>query len=161
MARSAVVVGVGASQGLGAALCRRFAREGLHVAVGGRTREKVDFPDPAAAPLGTDDEAAALAWLYARQAAIGVNFAQQRCTTGYEQHSVRAGALLDQRTRDGGRGFRKAIANPHVPAQRLEALLDVARQVCAARYEETQLSGDRPSHRRQKVRAKAPMGDLP
>ncbi len=24
----------------------------------GRTRDKVDFPDPAAAPLGTDDEAA-------------------------------------------------------------------------------------------------------
>lgn len=42
MAGSAVVIGVGASEGLGAALCRRFAREGLHVAVGGRTREKVE-----------------------------------------------------------------------------------------------------------------------
>jgi NAD(P)-dependent dehydrogenase (short-subunit alcohol dehydrogenase family) len=40
--RSAIVIGVGASQGLGAALCRRFAREGLHVAVGGRTRGKVE-----------------------------------------------------------------------------------------------------------------------
>lgn len=39
---SAIVIGVGASQGLGAALCRRFAREGLHVAVGGRTRAKVE-----------------------------------------------------------------------------------------------------------------------
>ena len=28
---------------------------------GGRTREKVDFPEPAAAPLGTDDEAAGTA----------------------------------------------------------------------------------------------------
>jgi NAD(P)-dependent dehydrogenase (short-subunit alcohol dehydrogenase family) len=42
MPGSAVVVGVGASQGLGAALCRRFAREGLHVTVGGRTPEKVE-----------------------------------------------------------------------------------------------------------------------
>jgi NAD(P)-dependent dehydrogenase (short-subunit alcohol dehydrogenase family) len=40
--RSAIVIGVGASQGLGAAVCRRFAREGLHVAVGGRTRAKVE-----------------------------------------------------------------------------------------------------------------------
>jgi len=39
---SAIVIGVGASQGLGAAVCRRFAREGLHVAVGGRTRAKVE-----------------------------------------------------------------------------------------------------------------------
>ncbi len=36
------MIGVGASQGLGAALCRRFAREGLHVAVGGRTQSKVE-----------------------------------------------------------------------------------------------------------------------
>jgi NAD(P)-dependent dehydrogenase (short-subunit alcohol dehydrogenase family) len=42
MAGSAVVIGVGASNGLGAALCRRFARQGLHVAVGGRTREKLE-----------------------------------------------------------------------------------------------------------------------
>ncbi|MDP6342782.1 MAG: SDR family NAD(P)-dependent oxidoreductase [Alphaproteobacteria bacterium] len=40
---SAVVVGVGASDGLGAALCRRFAAEGLHVFVAGRTREKIDL----------------------------------------------------------------------------------------------------------------------
>ena len=38
----AVVVGVGASQGLGAALSRRFAREGLHTFVAGRTTEKVE-----------------------------------------------------------------------------------------------------------------------
>jgi NAD(P)-dependent dehydrogenase (short-subunit alcohol dehydrogenase family) len=42
MSRSAVVVGVGASAGLGAALCRRFAREGLHVFASGRTREKLE-----------------------------------------------------------------------------------------------------------------------
>ncbi len=40
--RVAVVVGVGASQGLGAALCRRFAREGLHVFAAGRTRERLE-----------------------------------------------------------------------------------------------------------------------
>jgi NAD(P)-dependent dehydrogenase (short-subunit alcohol dehydrogenase family) len=38
----ALVVGVGASAGLGAALARRFAREELRVFVAGRTREKVE-----------------------------------------------------------------------------------------------------------------------
>jgi|SRR6516165_2821709 NAD(P)-dependent dehydrogenase (short-subunit alcohol dehydrogenase family) len=37
----ALVVGVGAEQGLGAALCRRFAREGRHVIVAGRSPEKI------------------------------------------------------------------------------------------------------------------------
>jgi NAD(P)-dependent dehydrogenase (short-subunit alcohol dehydrogenase family) len=32
-----IVVGVGAERGLGAALCRRFAAEGYHVLVAGRT----------------------------------------------------------------------------------------------------------------------------
>ena len=40
--RKAVVAGVGAEQGLGAALCRRFAREGYHVLVAGRTPAKVE-----------------------------------------------------------------------------------------------------------------------
>jgi NAD(P)-dependent dehydrogenase (short-subunit alcohol dehydrogenase family) len=39
---SAIVIGVGASQGLGGALCRRFGREGLHVLVAGRTQEKLE-----------------------------------------------------------------------------------------------------------------------
>jgi NAD(P)-dependent dehydrogenase (short-subunit alcohol dehydrogenase family) len=39
--RTAVVVGVGAERGLGAALCRRFAAEGYHVLVAGRTAEKI------------------------------------------------------------------------------------------------------------------------
>ncbi len=38
---AAVVVGVGASAGLGAALCRRYGRGGLHVYVAGRTADKV------------------------------------------------------------------------------------------------------------------------
>ena len=38
---TALVVGVGASRGLGAATARRFAREGLHVVVAGRNAEKV------------------------------------------------------------------------------------------------------------------------
>jgi len=38
---AAVVVGVGASRGLGAALCRRFAREGLHVVPVGRSAERL------------------------------------------------------------------------------------------------------------------------
>jgi len=40
-APTAVVVGVGAERGLGAALCRRFAAEGHHVLVAGRTPDKI------------------------------------------------------------------------------------------------------------------------
>jgi len=39
---TAVVVGVGAERGLGAALCRRFAAEGYHVLVAGRTAASID-----------------------------------------------------------------------------------------------------------------------
>jgi NAD(P)-dependent dehydrogenase (short-subunit alcohol dehydrogenase family) len=38
---TALVIGVGSQNGVGGALCRRFAREGLHVVVAGRTEEKV------------------------------------------------------------------------------------------------------------------------
>src|SRR5262245_15335116 len=40
---TAVVVGVGAEQGLGAALSRRFAKAGHHVLVAGRTAAKIDL----------------------------------------------------------------------------------------------------------------------
>lgn len=39
---TAVVVGVGAERGLGAALCRRFAAEGHHVFVAGRTAQRIE-----------------------------------------------------------------------------------------------------------------------
>jgi len=39
--QTGLVVGVGAERGLGAALCRRFAAEGYHVLVAGRTPEKI------------------------------------------------------------------------------------------------------------------------
>ncbi|MCZ6783075.1 MAG: SDR family NAD(P)-dependent oxidoreductase [Proteobacteria bacterium] len=42
MGANAIVVGVGASAGVGGALCRRFAREGLHVFAAGRTVEKLE-----------------------------------------------------------------------------------------------------------------------
>ena len=38
---TAVVVGVGAEQGVGGAVCRRFASEGYHVYVAGRTEAKI------------------------------------------------------------------------------------------------------------------------
>ena len=38
----AIVVGVGAERGLGAALCRRFATGGHHVLVAGRTADKIE-----------------------------------------------------------------------------------------------------------------------
>ncbi len=40
--QTAIVMGVGPEQGLGAQLCRRFASFGLHVIVAGRTRTKLD-----------------------------------------------------------------------------------------------------------------------
>ena len=40
--RTAIVIGVGPEEGLGAALCKRVAREGLHVFVGGRTAARIE-----------------------------------------------------------------------------------------------------------------------
>src|SRR3982074_3934258 len=40
--KKAVVLGVGAERGLGAAASRRFAKEGYHVLVAGRTAAKVE-----------------------------------------------------------------------------------------------------------------------
>ena len=40
---SALIMGVGPEQGLGAALCKRFAKENMQVFVSGRTAEKVDI----------------------------------------------------------------------------------------------------------------------
>jgi NAD(P)-dependent dehydrogenase (short-subunit alcohol dehydrogenase family) len=42
MMRKAVIIGVGPDQGLGAQLCKRFAGEGLHVFVAGRTKSALD-----------------------------------------------------------------------------------------------------------------------
>ena len=40
--RTALVIGVGAETGLGAVLCRRFASEGLHALISGRTPSKFE-----------------------------------------------------------------------------------------------------------------------
>ena len=40
--KKAVVLGVGAEKGLGAAASRRFAKEGYHVLVAGRTPAKIE-----------------------------------------------------------------------------------------------------------------------
>ena len=42
MTKSVIILGVGASNGVGGALARRFASEGLHVFVSGRTPEKIE-----------------------------------------------------------------------------------------------------------------------
>ena len=42
MSKTAIVIGVGAGEGLGAAVCRMAAGEELHVFVGGRTAAKVE-----------------------------------------------------------------------------------------------------------------------
>jgi short-subunit dehydrogenase len=40
--KKAIIVGVGADQGLGSQLAKRFASEGLHVFVAGRTKSRLD-----------------------------------------------------------------------------------------------------------------------
>ncbi len=40
--KTAIVIGVGPVQGLGAQLCIRFAQEGMHVIAAGRTKDKLD-----------------------------------------------------------------------------------------------------------------------
>jgi NAD(P)-dependent dehydrogenase (short-subunit alcohol dehydrogenase family) len=56
---TAVVVGVGAERGLGAALCRRFAAEGQHVLVAGRTASKIQQVVQTIVGLGGTAEAVA------------------------------------------------------------------------------------------------------
>jgi short-subunit dehydrogenase len=40
--KKAIIVGVGADQGLGSQLAKRFASEDLHVFVAGRTKSRLD-----------------------------------------------------------------------------------------------------------------------
>lgn len=54
---SAIVVGVGAEQGLGAALCRKFAANGYHVFVAGRTPAKVEHVAQSVTAAGGSAEA--------------------------------------------------------------------------------------------------------
>jgi NAD(P)-dependent dehydrogenase (short-subunit alcohol dehydrogenase family) len=56
---SAIVVGVGAEQGLGGALSRRFAEEGYHVILAGRTLSKVEKVADAIVASGGSAEAVA------------------------------------------------------------------------------------------------------
>jgi NAD(P)-dependent dehydrogenase (short-subunit alcohol dehydrogenase family) len=61
MARpSAVVVGVGAERGVGAAVSRRFAREGFHVLVAGRTPGKIEQVARAIVSAGGSADAIAM-----------------------------------------------------------------------------------------------------
>jgi NAD(P)-dependent dehydrogenase (short-subunit alcohol dehydrogenase family) len=53
----AIVVGVGAEQGVGGAVCRRFASEGYHVHVAGRTEAKIAKVVDAIAKAGGSAEA--------------------------------------------------------------------------------------------------------
>jgi NAD(P)-dependent dehydrogenase (short-subunit alcohol dehydrogenase family) len=54
---SAIVCGVGAEKGLGAALCRRFAAEGYHMLAAGRTPAKLERVVAAIAAAGGSAEA--------------------------------------------------------------------------------------------------------
>jgi NAD(P)-dependent dehydrogenase (short-subunit alcohol dehydrogenase family) len=57
---TAVVVGVGAEQGLGGALCRRFATGGYHVLAAGRTAAKVEQVAASLKAAGGSAEAVAM-----------------------------------------------------------------------------------------------------
>jgi NAD(P)-dependent dehydrogenase (short-subunit alcohol dehydrogenase family) len=57
---TAIVVGVGAEQGLGAALCRRFAQDGYHVLVAGRTASKIEGVAGSILAAGGNAEAIAI-----------------------------------------------------------------------------------------------------
>jgi len=57
MQNTALVIGVGAERGLGAALCRRFAEGGHHVLVAGRTAEKIGKVEVQIAASGGSAEA--------------------------------------------------------------------------------------------------------
>ena len=85
MARpTALVIGVGAEQGLGAALCRRFAAEGHHVLLAGRTAPKLDKVARSLVAAGGSAEAVVadvtredeVARLFDRAMAPGPGFAQ-------------------------------------------------------------------------------------
>ena len=76
MGKTAIVIGVGAGEGLGAALCRMAASEGLHVFVGGRTEAKVEAVAEAIRAAGgqatavaadTTDEASVAAFVEAAE----------------------------------------------------------------------------------------------
>lgn len=54
---SAIIVGVGAEQGLGAALCRLLADKGYHVVIAGRTAAKIDQVAAAIQAAGGSAEA--------------------------------------------------------------------------------------------------------
>ncbi|MDK4705094.1 SDR family NAD(P)-dependent oxidoreductase [Rhizobium sp. CNPSo 4062] len=54
---SAIIVGVGAEQGLGAALCRLLADKGYHVIIAGRTSAKIDQVAAAIQAAGGSAEA--------------------------------------------------------------------------------------------------------
>ena len=53
----AAIIGVGPINGLGAQLCLRFAKEGLHVLVAGRTPDNLDAVVGAIADAGGSSEA--------------------------------------------------------------------------------------------------------
>jgi NAD(P)-dependent dehydrogenase (short-subunit alcohol dehydrogenase family) len=58
--KSAMVIGVGAELGLGAALCRKIAANGYHVYVAGRTQAKLDAVTKSIASRGESAEAFAM-----------------------------------------------------------------------------------------------------
>ncbi len=71
---TAVVIGVGAELGLGAALCRRIAREGYHVLVAGRTAAKVE--KVATAIVASGGSASAVTMDATREADVQALFVQ-------------------------------------------------------------------------------------
>jgi NAD(P)-dependent dehydrogenase (short-subunit alcohol dehydrogenase family) len=96
----ALVLGVGARAGLGAALCRRFAREGLAVFPLGRTRESIEAA--AAEVRAGGGRATAIAADCTRAADVAGAFATVEAETGrapklvvYNAGNMAAGSLAE------------------------------------------------------------------
>ena len=90
----AVIIGVGAEQGLGASLCRRAARDGHHVVVAGRTPAKIEA---LAAGLRADG---------AEATAVPVDVTQEDQVAGLFQATDRLDAPLAFVGYNAGNAFR-------------------------------------------------------
>lgn len=89
---TAIVIGVGAERGLGAQICHRFARDGLHVFVAGRTLQKVELVASAIRELG--GKATALAVDASNEGAVRALVAQAEAEGPVEVAVYNAGSNM-------------------------------------------------------------------
>jgi len=116
---TAVVVGVGAERGLGAALCRRFAQGGYHVLVAGRTQAKIGRVAGTIAAAGGSAEPIAMdatresdvAGLFERAIAPGDGFDPTELVVSNAGNNQRRGYGTSSSARTAGRGTRPCVSS--------------------------------------------------